>query len=591
MTAPTGAPSLEDTCLVNRFYLVTRVPPAAALWLGALCLVLVLASTASGEPTSAGSGQAGDTPAAPEIPLPELPELQSIDLAPATAVATESLESRIAQLLRATAEDPLDQIDLAFLTADLSPDIVAAIRHRRATLGKDLDGSAAKKLLEKARKAGRKAIRAERKANKKKEKKEKKKTAKKDDPTGDWLVFILALPKRDSQAWRDLAEIYGMLRMLEHLGTTPAVREMIAHYSAFGELVRIDLQRAIDRLGHQAVPALIEAKQHEARKVRRWARRQLDLMGRAIPGEAVSTSDPVILADVLRAFGRIRDLDATRIILSYANSDRVQLRRAAREAVGAMGEAATFHLKDAYKSVSGATPPRGWDHRRIARELFRLHDRARLAEVYNLLAEGKKALEGGRYEDATKAFDQVLARAPLIEERDQMARAYLGQADTLIAEKKRPEALASLRKALRLAPDGPDKPKIESRLASLEGQALMDQGTPDRFILRRAIELDPDNEEAKKLLASLDDKADKRQSRSKRTVTAVVVGLIGLSAILVIAFWRRPKRKRKGHEEPAVKAATEAPMTAPPAEDQGAGTSATERRAAGETAGDGSGDG
>ncbi|MBW2454729.1 MAG: hypothetical protein JRI68_09465 [Deltaproteobacteria bacterium] len=528
---------------MSRLVLVTRARPALALVLGALCLVLALAPTASGEPSATGSARAPVASAAPEIPLPELPDLQPIDLGPASAGATESLESRIAQLVRAAADDPLAPVDLAFLTADLSPDIVAAIRQRRAALGKDLDGSAAKKLLQKARKAGRTAIRKQRKANKKKAKEAK------DDPTGDWLVFILALPKRDSQNWRDLAEVYGMLRMLEHLGTTPAVREMIAHYSTFGELVRIDLQRAIERLGHKAVPALIEAKQHEARKVRRWARRQLDLVGRAIPGEAVSTSDPIILADVLRAFGRIRDLDATRIILSYANSDRVQLRRAAREAVGAMGEAASFHLKDAYKSVSGATPPRGWDHRRTARELFRLHDRARLAEVYELLAAGQKSLQGGRYEEAAQAFDQVLARAPLIEGRDQMARAYLGQADILIAEKRRPEALAALRKALRLAPDGPDKPKVESRLAFLEGQALVERGTPDRFILRRAIELDPDNEEAKKLLASLDDKADKRQSRSKRTVAAVVVGLIGLSAILVLAFWRRPKRDRKRREE------------------------------------------
>ncbi len=336
-----------------------------------------------------------------------------------------------------------------------------------------------------------------------------------------------------------------MLRMLEHLGSTPAVREMIAHYSTFGELVRIDLQRAIGRLGHQAVAALIEAKKHEARKVRRWARRQLDTMGRAIPGEAASTSDPVILADVLRAFGRVRDLDATRIILSFANSDRVQLRRAAREAIAAMGEPAAFHLRDVYKNLSGAKPPRSWDYRRTARELFRLHDRARLTQVYALLRSGSAALEGGHYAEATKAFDQVLARAPLIEGRSDMAPAYLGHAEILMAEGQRPEALAALRKALRLAPDGPDKPKIESRLALLEGQALMERGTPDRFILRRAVELDPDNVEARELLASLDETADTRQTKSKRTLAAIVVGLIGLAAILLLAFWRRPRPKRR----------------------------------------------
>ena len=124
-----------------------------------------------------------------------------------------------------------------------------------------------------------------------------------------------------------------------------------------------------------------------------------------------------------------------------------------------------------------------------------------------------------------------------------MAPAYLGHAEVWIAKGQRPEALATLRKALRLAPDGPDKPKIESRLALLEGQALAERGTPDRFILRRAIELDPDNDEAKKLLASLDEAAEARQTRSKRSWAAALVGIIGLAAIILIAFWRRPRKR------------------------------------------------
>ncbi len=533
---------LEEAKGASRFTTVTRSWHPLAPQRMALCAVLgallALAPPAlAAQPGSSASDLAASSAKAPEIPLPELPKLQPITLEPPAASVTESLESRLDQLSHTEAADPLAPVDLGFLTADLNAEMVSAIARRRQALGKELNGSAASRLLDKARSAGRKAIRKQRKANKKKK-------VKGDEPVSDWLVFILALPKRDSQDWRDLVELYGMLRMLEHLGSTPAVREMIAHYSTFGELVRIDLQRAIGRLGHHAVAALIEAKKHEARKVRRWAQRQLDGMGRAIPGEAVSTSDPVILADVLRAFGRVRDLDATRIILSFANSDRVQLRRAARESIAAMGEPAAFHLRDAYKNLSGAKPPRSWDYRRTARELFRLHDRARLTAVYTLLRTGSNALAKGHYEEATKAFDQVLARAPLIEGRSEMAPAYLGQADSLIAKAQRPEALAALRKALRLAPDGPERPKIESRLALLEGQALVEKGTPDRFILRRAIELDPENVEAKKLLASLVEAADARQTKSKRSLAAIVVGVIGLAAIVLLAFWRRPQTKR-----------------------------------------------
>src|SRR5690606_22091647 len=214
------------------------------------------------------------------------------------------------------------------------------------------------------------------------------------------------LGKEDSDTWRDAVQLYGMLRMLESIGTTAAVRQMIESYSFFGELVRIDLQRALGRLGDRSVAALLEARQHDARKVRSWASKQLDILGRAIPGEAVSTTDPQVLADVLRAFGRTRELDATRVVMSFTSSDRAQLREAAREAIGAMGEPATWHLKDTYNNLTGEKAPRDWDWKRTAREIFRLHDRARLQPVYTAMDEGAKALTDKRYGAAVEAFDR-----------------------------------------------------------------------------------------------------------------------------------------------------------------------------------------
>ena len=113
-----------------------------------------------------------------------------------------------------------------------------------------------------------------------------------------------------------------MERMLAAIGTTPAVRELIQLHAYFGELLRIDLQRQIGKLRDKAVPALIEARQHDAKIVQRWANKQLDVLGRAIPGEAVASNDTQVLADVLRAYGRTRDVDAVRVILSFCNSDR-----------------------------------------------------------------------------------------------------------------------------------------------------------------------------------------------------------------------------------------------------------------------------
>ena len=65
----------------------------------------------------------------------------------------------------------------------------------------------------------------------------------------------------------------------------------------FGDLFRIDVQRQLQRMKDRALPALIEAQYHDSRMVRTWAKRRLDIMGRAIPSEAVRINDNQALAD------------------------------------------------------------------------------------------------------------------------------------------------------------------------------------------------------------------------------------------------------------------------------------------------------
>ena len=113
------------------------------------------------------------------------------------------------------------------------------------------------------------------------------------------------------------------------------------------------LESTRSRLREKAVPALIEARKHDAETVRRWASRQLENLGRAIPGEAVSTNDTQLLADVLHAYGRTRDVDALRVVLSFCNSERERLREAAREAITAIGEPGIWQLREAYLSMTG----------------------------------------------------------------------------------------------------------------------------------------------------------------------------------------------------------------------------------------------
>ncbi len=529
---------------------------SAALFLVAAAAVLPVRASADGRTAATASAAPSS---APRIPLAELPTLAPIGKPQAKPALVASLEGRLDQLLAMRLAHPLEPTaDFAFLTIDLEPDIAAAIALELSVLRERLDGPRASRLLERARKEGSAAL--ERRDKKKRSKSSDKKVAGRPgraDPAadagpgpardaassdGDWLQFVLALGTTDDENWRGLARLYGMLRMLEASGTTAAARTMIDAYAYFGELVRIDLQRGLERMKDRALPALIEAKEHEARKVRDWARRRLDAMSKAIPGEAVSTADHEALADILRAFARVKDLDAARVVLSYTNSERAQLRIAARESIVAFGEPALWHVREAYESLTGEKPAKSWDARRALQELFRLHDESRLTSVYAAFSEGEAAVNRRDLPAAIAAFDQVLARAPLFERRAEMATTYGLHAATLEMAGKDDDAIMALRKARRLDPQAADRPRLESRIHYLEGKALAARGTPDLGTLRTAIELDPQNAEARALLTSLETKVATGETRMKRYAAAILAALVAFVGTLLLARRPRPKQ-------------------------------------------------
>jgi tetratricopeptide (TPR) repeat protein len=483
---------------------------------------------------------AGDvtTPAASASPgpLPALPRLAPITHAEPTASALQDVDRLLERL---TSSDARTRTSARSAIQEATAAWIPAIRLRLQDIRASLDRAKAPHTLEDARKVGRKSMRA---AGKTTEPRAKTKSAQKeadDAGEGDWLDFLLDQAKPKDKAWSDLVRLLSMERMLVAIGTTPAIREMIALHAYFGEMLRIDLQRQIAKLRDRAVPALIEARQHDAKIVQRWANRQLDLLGKAIPGEAVATDDTQILADVLRAYGRTRDVDAVRVILSFCNSDRIQLREAAREAITAIGEPGIWQLRDAYLNLTGNKAPRDFAWDRIARELFGMYDRARLAEVYKLMDQGVAAAASGKLEEATTAFDKVLARAPLFERRKEMVSTYAERARQ-IAKDRREEALAMLRKALRLDPKGDASRKIEAEIAYQEGVVLLERGTPDKFPFARALEIDASHEGARAALRSLQDAAAPRKSLLHRYVAAAGVGLMALIAMIFLARRREP---------------------------------------------------
>jgi tetratricopeptide (TPR) repeat protein len=195
----------------------------------------------------------------------------------------------------------------------------------------------------------------------------------------------------------------------------------------------------------------------------------------------------------------------------------------------------------AYQDLTGDKPDKSapWDL--LARQIFAIYDRARLAAFDKLVHDGMAAKAAGNHAEAVVAFDRILAEDPLFDDRKAMAPSYAAVASALPAEDGE-QKLALYRKALRLDPDAPDAKKLESQIALTEAKLLIHDHRPDRFLLERAMELDPSNQEAKELLASFEEKAvEKKETSKKRYEGAAAIFAGMLAGVLAIGLWPRKK--------------------------------------------------
>ena len=358
--------------------------------------------------------------------------------------------------------------------------------------------------------------------------------------TSDLCDALLASAKGDAGAKAALTTA-ALIRALAHTGTTPAVRQLVKVAGDHNGAFRPEITRQLRALGDRSVPALIETRKDSSSELRHWAYNQLEAMGKRIPGDAVQTKDNQVLADVLHAYGAIHDLDAVPVILSFVSSDRVQVRTAARESLTSFGSDAVWKLREAYANLTGKAAPDGWPAADVARELFAAYDRVRLQEVYGLLEDGLKKEKDGKVEEAVAAFDKVLARQPLLDRRAEMVPAYVAQADKL-EENDAPAALAMLRKAARIAPEGPRIAQVKAEIAYLEGKDLALRGIPDTEPFKRAIVLDPTHVKARAELSRLEANVDERQSRTRTVAAAGGVLLVAVIGILLFGGRRRRPR-------------------------------------------------
>lgn len=455
--------------------------------------------------------------------MPELPAIPSIEVPRPAPADLEELDARLAKLCSA---DEAEREAARREALEVDAKAVPAIRFRLASTAESTNHDDLKELLLKIRRKGRDDARDE-DADSGKHGKVK---------TPDYLQMASEHADPKSKLWCSLVTVLAESRMLTQVGTVEAVRGLIDVYVRYGEFLRVDTQLQLEALGDRAVPALIETRRHPAEKIAKWSARELDTLGKAIPSETVQTTDLQVLADVLRAYGRVRDPDSARIVVSFANSERAQIREASRQAIAMFGEVGAWQLRDTYEDVVGKKPPRDWNWERTARELFAEFDRLRSAEVSKLYDAGAAAREHGDLEGMRQAFDQVLTRSPDYPRREEIAAAYLQYAQKN-AEKAGPEVLSALRRAERLGKGtGVEKTATSLRL-TMEADELSKRGIADRTLLSRALEADPTNSHAQRELSRFQT-AEVRADDSSRYVAAGAIAFVALGGIAFVLLRR-----------------------------------------------------
>lgn len=499
-----------------------------ALLLGWVLLGLAVAGpgASSALAADAGAPTKRDTP-----PLRPLPELREAPLPQADAADLAQLDRLVDQLLAA---DARQRFEARQRVPGIDANWLPAIAERFGRVADTANKPALKALLERIRDQARETL------------KQSMKREGKSGPvvTPDYLDMLVAHPDRSSTFLRSLTEVVAYSRMLEAIGTLEAARLVVSVYVRFGEFLRVDTQLALARMKDGSLAALIEATGHPVPRIAAWAERQLEDMGKAVASEAVQVVDPSLRADILRAYGKTRDVETARLLISFAASEHAQIRLAAREAVTSLGEAGLWQLRDAYEKTVGERAPRDWPWDRLARELFAEFDGQRLAEIYALFNQGRQAEQRGDLDAARQAFDQVLAWDPLFERGALMAPAYVAFAAR--ADTAPDAALLALRRAERLDPKGPLHARALSLRLSLEARALLDRGIVDEVLIRRARELDPDNTRAEALVREIEAETQNDRNEWRRYLVA-----LALAALVALGIFVMAVRQRRAHRASA----------------------------------------
>ena len=123
-----------------------------------------------------------------------------------------------------------------------------------------------------------------------------------------------------------------------------------------------------------------------------------------------------------------------------------------------------------------------------------------------------------------------------------MVPAYLDRARAL-RDKDRSAARAALRRAELLDPSGPHAREVQSEQALLDAEELATSGVVDITLLRKAVDLDPQNARARAALDHAERDVEIRQATWRRYAASVAIGIVALAAMLFVVLGPRKRKE------------------------------------------------
>jgi hypothetical protein len=338
-------------------------------------------------------------------------------------------------------------------------------------------------------------------------------------------------------------ERVALARAVGRIPSADAGRALLAFAMEHQHIFRLEVLRiARNTTREYMVPALIEYRR-PTDDARMFIRQMREAIRRVTPGDAVQTHDNALLSEILRASGGTRQQDALNVVVSFVNSDRMQVRDAARWAVAQYGRDAINALRTAYENYVGEDSNPQWGWERVSREMYEAYDRRRAEEVSHAFDQGMAAAREGNDDQMLERFQFVLARHPMYERRSEMVGPLMAFAQRLESQDAN-RAEWVYRLALRVGPDAPTAHRAQSAIQYLDAESALGRGVADPELYRVALRSDPGNQHAQAQLEAVAQVEVVRARRRRRVLLAL--GLLAMASAVIGWLFNRSRGSQGG---------------------------------------------